>query len=58
MFHSFPLNQQARNINLEHRAIMEAVITRSTDETARLMTKHIQRTADIVAAYWKAGDSH
>ena len=58
MFHSFPLEQQARNIDLEHRAIMDAVIARSTDEAARLMTQHIQRTADIVAAYWKAGDSH
>jgi len=58
MFHSFPLEQQARNIDLEHRAIMDAVIARSTDEAARLMTQHIQRTADIVTAYWKAGDSH
>lgn len=56
MFHSFPMEQQARNIDLEHRAIMEAVIARSADDAVRLLTQHIQRTADIVANYWNADD--
>lgn len=58
MFHMYPLEQQARNIDLEHRAIMDAVLARSGGEAARLLTQHIQRTADIVADYWKATDDH
>lgn len=52
MFHSIPLEQQARNIDLEHRLIMDAALSRDTERAAQLLRDHVQRTADIAVAHW------
>lgn len=53
MFHSMPPEQLARNVDLEHRAIMESVISRNSLDAIALLKAHIARTAEIVAAFWK-----
>lgn len=42
----------ARDVDAEHRRIMEASLARNADEASRLLAAHLQRTADFVASLW------
>jgi DNA-binding GntR family transcriptional regulator len=47
-----PRTSLARDVDAEHRAILEAVLARNAGEAARLLAAHLARTADLVAALW------
>lgn len=42
----------ARDVDAEHRKIMDAALARDADEAARLLGAHLARTADFVASLW------
>jgi DNA-binding GntR family transcriptional regulator len=44
----------ARNVDAEHRAIMEATLARDSKTAVRLLAAHLGRTAELVAALWSA----
>lgn len=45
---STPVAPRQRDLEREHREIMEAVLDRDADETVRRMTDHLSTTADLV----------
>ncbi len=45
---SMPLARYKRDLNREHREIMEAALARDADRAVRLLTDHLQATADII----------
>jgi DNA-binding GntR family transcriptional regulator len=45
---SVPAAPQERDLEEEHRAIMEAALARNAEKAALLMTKHLKRTATLV----------
>lgn len=45
---SVPVRKQKRNVNAEHKAIMDAALARDTETACRLMAAHIQLTTDIL----------
>jgi len=49
---------KGRDHLVEHRAIMEAALRRDADRTVELMTKHLQRTVDLLLAAGFAQDGH
>lgn len=53
LFHSALPRQLARDVDAEHRAILDAVLSRDTKRATRLVCEHIDRTAEAVASYWK-----
>jgi DNA-binding GntR family transcriptional regulator len=53
LFHSVPRRQLARNVEAEHRAIVEAALARDAAKACRLLREHLKRTADVVASYWE-----
>lgn len=42
----------ARDVDAEHRKIMEAALARDADEASRLLGAHLARTADFLASLW------
>ena len=44
-----------RDINAEHRAILDAVVNRQPDTAQHLLTHHIQQTTDLLLAALAAG---
>ena len=53
LFHSVPRRQLARNVDAEHRAIMDAALPRDATKACRLLREHLKRTADVVASFWE-----
>lgn len=45
---SVPLRRGERDVNAEHKALMEAAIARDADRACLLMEKHLWRTANII----------
>jgi len=45
---------QARDVQAEHRALMEATMERRTADAVRLLNEHTQRTTDLVLGYLDA----
>ena len=45
---SVPLARQQRNVNEEHQAIFDAVLSRNAESAQQLMADHLQRTTDII----------
>lgn len=52
LFAARPRTLLARDVQAEHRAIMEAALARDPDRAARLLADHLARTAELVAALW------
>lgn len=55
MFRAQPA-EPARNVEEEHRAIMDAVLARDAERAAKLLAAHLGRTAEIVKACWEAAE--
>jgi DNA-binding GntR family transcriptional regulator len=49
LFSTVPATQIARDIEMEHRAIMESVLSRDKQRACELMRDHLQRTATAAA---------
>lgn len=54
LFHGTRPRQLARDVEAEHRAIMEAVLAKDTKRATGLMTEHLRRTTALVAEAWQA----
>ena len=53
LFHSALPRQLARDVQAEHKAILDAVLSRDARRATKLVCEHIDRTAEAVAGYWK-----
>ncbi len=53
LFHSVPLAQMVRNVDNEHRDLMQALLDRDAPRAAKLMQEHLETTASAVASLWK-----
>lgn len=53
LFHSTPAPQLARNVENEHRALMNALLERDAPLACQLMTEHLRQTAQAVAGLWQ-----
>jgi DNA-binding GntR family transcriptional regulator len=53
LFHSVPLAQMVRNVDSEHRDLMQALLDRDAPRAAKLMQEHLEATASTVASLWK-----
>lgn len=53
LFHSVAPPQLSRNIEEEHRALMQALLDRDADRACQLMSEHLQQTAAAVAGLWQ-----
>jgi DNA-binding GntR family transcriptional regulator len=47
-----PRTALARDVDAEHRKIMDAALARDADEATQLLAAHLARTADFVASLW------
>lgn len=54
LFHSMPPAQLARNVDKEHEALMQALMDRDAPRAVKLMTAHLEQTAQAVAGLWDA----
>ncbi|MGC0787364.1 GntR family transcriptional regulator [Pantoea agglomerans] len=45
---SVNMTRGERDLNAEHKALMEAALSRDTEQIKRLMQEHIQKTTDVV----------
>lgn len=55
LFHSAPPPLLARNVENEHRALMQALLDHDAPLACELMTAHLRQTAQAVAGLWQRG---